>query len=117
MTATTAAIEVTNRARMGVSCVFCFGERFALNHYKHANPTRPTLLCPTSQKYAFSRDNRTSARIIFVGGQQETAVHLLASTCTDQCPLLAQSGHWLWAHMSALEVKRAFIEPDGYVCF
>ena len=33
------------------------------------------------------------SRIIFVGGQQETAVHLLASTCTDQCPLLAQSGH------------------------
>ena len=59
----------------------------------NANPTRPTLLCPTSQKYAFSRDNRTSARIIFVGDQQETAMHLLASTCTDGCPLLAQSGH------------------------
>ena len=62
---------------------------------QRANPTRPALLCPTSQKYAFSRDNRTSARIIFVGGQQETAVHLLASTCTDRCPLLAQSGHGL----------------------
>jgi hypothetical protein len=72
-------------------CV-CFGEPFALNHYKEANPTRPPLLCPTSQKYAFSRYNRTSARIIFVGDQQETAVHLLASTCTDRCPLLAQSG-------------------------
>ena len=35
----------------------CFGEPFALNHYKDANPTRPTLLCPTSQKYAFSRYN------------------------------------------------------------
>ena len=69
-----------------------FREPFALNHYKERNPTRPALLCPTSQKYAFSRYNRTSAHIIFVGGQQETAVHVFASTCTDRCPLLALSG-------------------------
>jgi hypothetical protein len=92
VTATTAAIEVPNRARMkGLLCV-CFGELFALNCYKHPSPRRPALLCPTSQKYAFSRYDRTSARIIFVGDQQETAVHVLASTCTDRCPLLAQSG-------------------------
>ena len=95
MTATTAAIEVTKRARMGSLLCVCFGERFALNHYKERNPPRPTLLCPTSQKYAFSRYNPTSARIVFVGDQQETAVHLLASTCTDRCPPLAQSGHRL----------------------
>ena len=28
----------------------------------------------------------------FVGGEQETAVHVFASTCTDRCPLLALSG-------------------------
>ena len=81
-------------------CV-CFRERLALNHCRERNPTRPTLLCPTSQKYAFSRDNRTSACIIFVGDQQETAMHLLASTCTDGCPLLAQSGH-AWLHRAAV---------------
>jgi hypothetical protein len=62
------------------------GEPFALNHCNHTNRKWPASLCPTSQKYAFSRYNRTSAHAIFVGSQQEIAVHVFASTCTDRCP-------------------------------
>ena len=73
------------------------------------NRKRPALLCPTSHKYAFSRYNRTSAHIIFVGGQQETAVHVFASTCTDRCPLLALSGQSIRVDQCPLSGVRADI--------